>query len=102
MSKPFSVFDLALLRKIGDGRVLAGQPELCAFVAESAAEIDRMQNENTRLRAVLSKCAIALGNGASIPIDAPIEDLEIFPLEVHAVVRRMSGGSMAHSRGTEQ
>ena len=114
MSKPFSIADLALLHEIGAGTIITGQPELCALIADASAEIERLQgknteqrealklsvelinrqsvlkDENTRMRAVFSKCAVALGNGAAIDPRVSIGFLELFPLEVHAVVRRLT------------
>lgn len=91
MSEPFSVGDLALLHEIERLRNKnTEQREALKLSVEMINRLTVLKDENTRMRAVFSKCAIALGNGAVIDPDASIGFLEVFPLEVHAVVRRLT------------
>ena len=91
MSEPFSVGDLALLHEIERLRNKnTEQREALKLSVEMINRLTVLKDENTRMRAVFSKCAIALGNGAFLHPEVSIGFLEVFPLEVHAVVRRLT------------
>lgn len=52
---------------------------------ESSEVIIALQEENGRLRKVVSECAAGLPNGAFVVPEATIEFMELLPGEIHAV-----------------